>query len=140
MIKALLITSAIFAQTYAYATEPSKYRMECALTSKEFKGNLPSNFTTVWCADDKRKDFGLMDSDVVHAMAVATFYEKRMDRRMAALNRLETYECKDKAECKEFHYLLDWGIKSGHPARYNKTLANRAEVLRAKISKKLETL
>jgi hypothetical protein len=119
-------------------TKLSKYRQECALTSKEFKGNLPSSFTTVWCADDKRKDFGKMGADVVHAMAVAAFYEKRMDRRVAAMNMLEKYDCESKENCKEFHYLLDWGIKSGHPRRYNKDLATRANDLRERVSKRLQ--
>lgn len=140
MIKSLLTVVIIFICSYAYSSDQSKYRQECALTSQEFKANLPSKFTSVWCANDKRKDFGDMDADVVHAMAVAAFHEKRMDRRIAGLNLLEKYECKDKVQCKEFHYLLDWGIKSGHPARYNKSLATRAEVLREKILKKLETL
>lgn len=130
----------VLIQSYAYSSDQSKYRQECALTSQEFKAKLPENYTTVWCANDKRKDFGEMGSDVIHAMAVAAFREKRMDRRVAAINLLEKYECKDKVECKEFHHLLDWGIKSGHPAKYNKALAKRAEVLREKVSKKLEAL
>lgn len=95
------------ASVFAQASTQSKYRQECALTSSSFKGNLPLGFTTVWCANDKRKDFGKMGPDVVHAMAVAAFYEKNLDRRMAALNLLETYECANLAECKEFHNLLD---------------------------------
>lgn len=100
-----------------YASSHSKYRQDCALTSREFKKRLPDTFTTVWCADDKRKDFGVMGDDVIHAMAVAAFYDKRMDRRLAGMTMLERYECADHAGCKEFHYLLDWGIKSGHPRR-----------------------
>ncbi|MCC7406272.1 MAG: hypothetical protein IT288_17900 [Bdellovibrionales bacterium] len=118
----------------------SKYRQECALTSQEFKGNLPSNFTSVWCANDKRRDFGEMGSDVVHAMAVAAFYEKRMDRRLAAMNLLESYTCKTREECKEFHHLLDWGIKSGHPRRYSAELADRANQLRVRIADKVKAL
>ncbi|WP_413289238.1 hypothetical protein [Bdellovibrio sp. HCB337] len=124
----------------AHADTQSKYRRECALTSNEYKGNLPSNFTDVWCADDKRKDFGAMGDDVIHAMAVAAFYEKRMDRRVSAMNLLEKYECETLEQCKEFHHLLDWGIKSGHPARYNKDLAVRANALREKVTTKLTEL
>ena len=138
--KIVVVFALIFFQANVYSNTASKYRQECAHTSREFKANLPSEFTTVWCADDKRKDFGDMGADVVHAMAVAAFHEKRMDRRMAGLIMLEKYDCKDKVECKEFHYLLDWGIKSGHPQRYNKSLADRAMALREKVSKKLETL
>lgn len=133
----LLASLFVLLPVFSFASEPSKYRRECALTSQEFKGNLPSGFTTVWCANDKRQDFGEMGADVVHAITVAAFYESRMDRRLSAMNLLEKYDCKDKDQCKEFHYLLDWGIKSGHPARYNKDLAARANALREKVSAKL---
>lgn len=138
MSKAFVIVVLLMTSLAAYSAEHSKYRRECALISQEFKGNLPSAFTTVWCADDKRADFGEMGEDVVHAMAVAAFYEKRIDRREAAMNLLEKYECAEKDQCKEFHHLLDWGIKSGHPERYNKPLAVRAHALRDKVTKKLE--
>lgn len=124
----------------ALANKPSKYRQECALTSSEYKKRLPSSITTVWCARDNRKDFGEMGPDVIHAMIVAAFYEKHMDKRVAAMNMLEKYNCANKEECEEFHHLLDWGIKSGHPAMYSKSLASRADVLRKETSKKLETL
>jgi len=124
----------------AGASEASKYRQECAHTSREFKQNLPSTFVSVWCADDKRYDFGGMGADVIHAMAVAAFYEKRMDRRMAAMNMLERYDCKTREDCKEFFRLLDWGIKSGHPRRYSRELANRAEKLREVVSQKLRSI
>lgn len=120
-----------------YASSHSKYRQECALTSAEFKKRLPNTFTTVWCADDKRKDFGVMGADVIHAMAVAAFYDKRMDRRLAGMTMLERYECVDLAACKEFHHLLDWGIKSGHPHRYSKDLAKQAQALRDKVAQKI---
>jgi len=140
-MKTITILLVLFAVLFdAHAEAPSKYRRECALTSKEFKGNLPSNFTDVWCANDKRNDFGAMGSDIVHAMAVAAFYEKRMDRRNSAMNLLEKYDCENLEQCKEFHHLLDWGIKSGHPARYNKDLAARASALREKVSAKLTAL
>ncbi len=119
------------------AENHSKYRQECALTSSKLKGNLPSTVISVWCADDKRKDFGEMGPDVIHAITVAAFFEKRMDRRIAAMNLLEAYHCENEEECKEFHYLLDWGIKSGHPGRYSKSIAKRAEILREKISSML---
>lgn len=125
---------------FANATPESKYRQECALTSKEFRKNLPSGFTTVWCAEDKRKDFGKMGPDVIHAIIVAAFYEKRMDRRISAMNLLESYDCSSLEDCKVFHHLLDWGIKSGHPARYNKSLAARASTLRDLVSAKLTKL
>lgn len=124
----------------AFSASPSKYRQECALTSQEFKKNLPSTFTTVWCADDKRQDFGSIGADVIHAMAVAAFFEKRMDRRIAAMNLLEKYKCRDLVECKEFHNLLDWGIKSSHPGRYSKDLSLRAESLRALVASEIEKL
>lgn len=123
--------------TDAFSVEHSKYRQECALTSKEFKNKLPSSLTSVWCANDKRYDFGEMGQDVVHAMAVAAFYEKHMEKRIAAMNMLKKYECQSVEQCKEFHHLLDWGIKSGHPERYDKNLAKVANVLREKVSKKL---
>lgn len=141
MIKGILFASLVVVVPIgAYSGDHSKYRQECALTSKEFKISLPSNFTSVWCANDKRKDFGKMGPDVVHAMAVAAFYEKRMDRRLAALNLLESYDCINLETCKELHYLLDWGIKSGHPANYSKTLSVRANALRDKVASKLESL
>jgi hypothetical protein len=129
----------LFLSLVAVASPQSKYRQECALTSKEFVNNLPSGFTTVWCANDKRKDFGPMGPDVVHAMVVAAFYEKRMDHRVAAMNLLEQYECANLEQCKEFHYLLDWGIKSGRPQRYNRDLARRGEVLRKKVATKISS-
>jgi hypothetical protein len=104
----------------------SKYRQECALTSKKFKDNLPSAFVEVPCADDRREDFGKVGADVIHAIAVAVFYEKRMDRRISAMNLIEKYECKTKADCEDFLYLIDWGNKSGHPGRYSKELGHRA--------------
>lgn len=140
MKKNIIVITILWVSFFAQANAQSKYRQECALTSNGFKGNLPSSFTTVWCADDKRKDFGKMGPDVIHAMAVAAFLEKRMDRRIAALNLLETYECTNQADCKEFHYLLDWGIKSSHPERYNKSLATRANALRVKVSARLTGL
>lgn len=133
-----LITLLIFSLSHmSAASDYSKYRQECALTSAEFKERLPDTFTTVWCADDKRKDFGVMGADVIHAMTVAAFYDKRMDRRLAGMTMLERYECADHAGCKEFHHLLDWGIKSGHPRRYSKDLARRAEALREKVAQKI---
>lgn len=135
---AVLILAILILTYNVCANSHSKYRQECALTSNDFKGNLPSNFTTVWCADDKRKDFGEMGPDVIHAITVAAFYEKRMDRRLAAMTMLERYNCADIDQCKEFHHLLDWGIKSGHPARYSQSLANRANALREKVTEKLK--
>lgn len=92
----------------------------------------------VWCADDKRADFGEMGPDVVHAMAVATFYDKRMDQRIAALNLLERYDCQTKADCEELLYLLDWGIKSGRPQIFSKDIARRANKLRDQTRIKLK--
>lgn len=114
-----------------------KFRQECALTSSKFKNNLPSGMVDVWCADDKSADLGAMGPDVVHAMVAAAFYDKRMDRRLAAMNLLETYTCPTAKDCKELLYLLEWGIKSGHPAKYSKDLANRATALREQTKLKL---
>jgi hypothetical protein len=96
MVKVILVGLICLMAPFVLKAEEraSKYRQECALTSQECKGNLPSTVTSVWCANDQRRDFGKMGSDVVHAMAVAAFYEKRMDRRLAAMNMLESYECK----------------------------------------------
>ena len=137
-MKTILLVTFFIIPFAASASALSKYRQECALTSQEFKGNLPSAVTSVWCADDKRNDFGKMGADVVHAMVVAAFYEKRMDRRVAAMAMLERYECETKELCKEFHYLLDWGIKSGHPQRTSKTLAQRANRLRDQVALKIK--
>ncbi len=137
-MKTILLVIFLITSFAALASAHSKYRQECALTSQEFKGNLPSEVTSVWCADDKRKDFGAMGADVVHAMVVAAFYEKRMDRRVAAMTMLERYDCETKELCKEFHYLLDWGIKSGHPQRTSKTLARRANHLRDQVALKIK--
>jgi hypothetical protein len=140
-VKSFIIFFVIFgASFFSQASGQSKYRQECALTSNTFKDKLPSAFITVWCANDKRADFGKMGPDVVHAMAAAVFYEKRMDRRTAALNLLESYECSKKSDCIEFLYLLDWGIKSNQLAKYNKSLATRTGLLREKVSAKLKAL
>lgn len=131
-MKTLIILSFLFS-FFSYAEDrPSKGRMECALTSSEYKKNLPSGMVDVWCATTGLR-LGKMDYDILHAMIVATFYDKRMDRRMFAIDQLEKYECGSPEHCKEFHYLLDWGIKSGHPRRYSESLAERAENLRNKV-------
>jgi hypothetical protein len=121
------------------SSKHSEYRLQCGLASKEYVGNLPSKFVKVACFDDKRKDFGEMGHDVLHIVTVAAFYEERMVNRISAMNLLEKYNCKTKTECREFHQLLDWGIKSGHPQKYNKSLAKRANILRNKVSKKLSS-
>ncbi len=119
----------------------SKYRQECAHTSQEFKKNLPDGDVDVWCADGgSRKDFGPMGFDVLHAMAVGTFYEKRLDRRKQALSMLETYECSELRECKEFLYLLDWGIKSSRLHKSNQDLVNTTEKLRSKVTDRINQL
>jgi hypothetical protein len=129
---------------FCHITEPfkwksdlhSKYRQECALTSKEFVKNLPNGNVDVWCADGgKRKDFGPMAFDVLHAMSVAAFFDKRLDRRQSAFEMLEAFECKNLSECKEFLYLLDWGIKSTHLVAKN---LKKAEELRQKIELKIQ--
>ncbi|MCB0419710.1 MAG: hypothetical protein KDD61_01865 [Bdellovibrionales bacterium] len=124
----------------AFAEKHSKYRQECALTSQEIKENLPTKMITVWCANDARKDFGPMGPDVIHAIVAAAFFEKRMDRRVAAINLLEKYRCQKLDQCVEFYDLLDWGIKSGHPSSYSKTLAQRANSLRSQVEKQVANL
>ena len=116
---------------------PSKYRVECALTSIEFKVKLPVDDTSVWCADDKRRDFGAMEEDIVHAMAVAAFYDKRRDRRDAGMNMLEMYDCRSKRACEDFLYLLDWGLKPSRSAS-PKDLIARAKQLRVKVAALIE--
>ena len=98
---------------------------------------LPVDDTSVWCADDKRRDFGAMEEDIVHAMAVAAFYDKRRDRRDAGMNMLEMYDCRSKRACEDFLYLLDWGLKPSRSAS-PKDLIARAKQLRVKVAALIE--
>jgi hypothetical protein len=134
---------------FCHITEPfkwksdlhTKYRQECALTSKEFVKNLPNGNVDVWCADGgKRKDFGPMAFDVLHAMSVAAFYEKRLDRRKSAFEMLESFDCKNLSECKEFLYLLDWGIKSTQLIAKDQNQIKKAELLRDNVKIKVQNL
>jgi hypothetical protein len=52
-----------------------------------------------------------MGYDVVHAMAAAAFFDKRLDHRQEAMKMLEIYECEDSEKCREFLRLLEWGVK-----------------------------
>lgn len=118
--------------------QPSKYRQECALTSKTFKNNLPNESVDVWCADDRRKDFGEMGPDVVHAMVVALFYERRLDRRLSAMNMLEKYDCSTREDCIELNRLLDWGRKSSHIEKLNQDLSFRVKKLQDNVETSLK--
>jgi hypothetical protein len=138
ILSAMFCLIGIQFQSVAAPMTPSKFRQDCALTSKKFKENLPKGYTDVWCADDSRKDLGEMGPDVMHAMTVAVFLEQRKDRRDAAMNLLEKYECTDLDQCKEFYQLLDWGIKSTTLDKFSKSLAARAEILRQNASVKIE--
>ena len=133
-----MVSVFVFALT-TFGVTDSKFRQECALKSKEYKQQLPSGPSDEPCANEKKKDLGEMDQDLLYVMSVAAFHEKRLDRRKNAMGHLEKFECADKAQCKEFLTLLDWGIKTGYPAKFSQSLGQRAEILRQNISVKVET-
>lgn len=136
----ILLSDGYAFQKNEFLEKSSKYRQDCAALSESYKKNLPSVMVDVSCLDNTQKDLGLVGPDTIHAITVAAFYEKRADRRFAAMDLLEEYRCSGVSECEEFYNLLDWGIKSSHPEKHSKKLALRASLLRKRIYKKTSLL